>query len=516
MTINGYPLELARDAETVVRLDRTRVLLGFREPQTLESLAPRLRQLDLEPEPDGPSETGSPSEVVNHTTDRFWVRSSLGEFTGDVYDAIESEFNEQLAWIGPVYHDPKVPGRAGLHCPLPNVVLIEANVDPAALSDDVELREDTDKSRYLTGYRYCTIAEPRRHSAHAVRTRLLERESYGHESVLFESMVLLLPYSWEPADTFFNADPSIGYGGQWNLVRTRVGGPGRTAWDLSIDAGTIAIVDSGCDLTHPDLRYVAGTGGSSGNGADTSISSFASGHGTMVAGVAAATTHNLKGTAGVAGYGARVMPLAFTGVTDTEAATLINFAVDNGARVINMSFNVPGWSTSTLVNAALTRAYNNNVIVCGSSGNGSGAVTYPATNARVIACGSTDQNDLKVPTSNYGNSLSVVAPGVGIPTTTVQGTGNLSDLDRRDWTSLFQGTSAAVPHVSGLAALLLFMDSTMTSDEVRNIIEGTADRVGPAVYNTATANGPWRAGVGHGRINALDALSAVLPARLRR
>ncbi|MBT2543055.1 S8 family serine peptidase, partial [Streptomyces sp. ISL-44] len=111
---------------------------------------------------------------------------------------------------------------------------------------------------------------------------------------------------------------------------------------------------------------------------------------------------------------------------------------------------------------------------------------------------------------------SVVAPGVGIPTTTLQGKGNLSDLDRRDWVSDFQGTSAAVPHITGLTALLLHIDPTLTSDEVRNIIEGTADRVGPVVYTTSTANGPWRAGVGHGRINAFDALKAALPARLRR
>ncbi|MFD0229652.1 S8 family serine peptidase [Streptomyces hirsutus] len=514
-----FPMTLARDADTVLTLDRTRLLLSFRAPQTPDALMPRLRRLELELEPSGPQQSGgrAPSEVVNHTTHRYWVRSLVGDIGHELHDAMEAEFGEELEWIGPVYHHPQAPGRAGLQCPLPDVLLVKSDAAPPPVG--AELREDADKSRYLPGYRYYTLAEPRQHPAHEVRAQLLQREAYGDDTVLFSNMPLLLPYSFEPADTFFQPDPAIGYQGQWNIIKIRAGGPGRTAYDLQMGVSTIviAVIDSGSDLTHPDLRHVAGTGGPNNDGSHhPTLPNYAVGHGTMVTGVAAAITHNLKGIAGVAG-GCRIMPLCFnTGHTDADAALLIGFAVDNGARVINMSWNNTGWQGSTVINQALTRAWNSNVILCASSGNAGGPLVYPATNPRTMAVGASDQNDNRAAFSNFGNLLSVVAPGVDVPTTMVQGKGNLSDLGRMDWMNNFQGTSAAAPHVSGLAALLLSMDSTITNEEMRMIIEGTTDRVGPVTYTTTRQNGPFTTSHGHGRINALDALLATLPARLRR
>ncbi|MBC3190955.1 S8 family serine peptidase [Pseudonocardia sp. C8] len=515
---SSCPDELTHDSRTVVRRDPTRLLLCFHDPRQPDELGRRLQELDLELEPSGVARGGEPpTEVVNHTDRRFWVRSAVAaEIDDEWLDQVERVFGRQLAWIGGVYCDPQVAGRGGLHCPLPNALLV---ADGADVGD--RLREDTGVSRYMAGYRYWTVVEPRAVSAYQVRASLLERGRHGVEDVLFDIMPLLAPYSFEPADTFYPPGPQPGvpsYRGQWNLSRIRAYGPGRTAFDY-VPTGasvTIAVLDSGCDLTHPDLLFAPGAGGPSQNGDHGLAPTFAAGHGTMSAGVAAATTHNLKGICGVAGYWANVMPLAFTNVTVAEFSALVGFAVSNGADVLNMSFNVPRWAGHPVTDLALTNAYNNNVVVCGSAGNDNGAVTYPATHARVIAVGATDVSDARYFRSNFGAALSVCAPGVDIPTTMVQGSGNLVDLGRSDWLSDFTGTSAAVPHVAALAAMLRCADPTLTVDEVRNIIEATADRVPPTPYSGASSNGPRSQFLGHGRINALDALLATRPARLRR
>jgi subtilisin family serine protease len=507
--MSDYPVELRRDAKTVVRLDPTRLLLSFREPKALETLVPRLGELGLELEPHGGG-TGieDPPEVVNHTDRRFWVRTTLREpVDDDLLGAVEEAFGRDLEWIGPVYQQPSTPGRTGLHCPLPNILIVEAS------DAEVPLKEDADKSRHLAGYRYYVIDEPRRTTAYSVRPALLDRRSYAApDAVLFENMPLVSPLSNEPADTFYQQ------GRQWNMTRIRAFGPGQAAWDLTISGATItiAVIDSGCDLTHPDLIILPGAGGPSGNGANNpGLAGFAAGHGTMCAGVAGATTHNLKGVAGVAGYTCRILPFAFTNFTEAEAAQGISFAVRSGARVISMSFNSAAWNP-VLVDRAIEDAYNNDVVMCASSGNAGAALGYPATHPHIIACGATDMLDARAGFSNFGTRLSVMAPGVNVPTTTVVGTGDLGEFGAtgsQDYVAGFWGTSAAAPHVAGLAALILSVDGTLSSDDVRDIIEGTADKVGGVAYATVLPNGPWDPTMGYGRINALDAALAALPSR---
>lgn len=506
MSMTAYPIELRRDANTVVILDPTRLLLSFHEREALEALVPPLRELGLELEPSGgQSEAGGRPEVVNHTDRRFWVRTILREPVDNaLHDAIEAAFDARLEWIGPVYHHPGVPGRAGLHCPLPNVLVVEA------ADAEVPLREDADKSRDLPGYRYYVIDEPRRTTAYELRTTMLEKRSHASpDAVVFENMPLIVPLSNEPADTFYQQ------GLQWNMTRIGVYGPGLSAWDLVVSSATtiiIAVMDSGCDLTHPDIFFVPGAGGPNGNGANNpGLAGFAAGHGTMCAGVAGATTHNLKGVAGVAGYHCRILPFAFTYFTEVEAAQGLSFAVSHGARVINMSFNAPIWNP-VLIDGAIENAFLNNVVMCAASGNDGGGLTYPATHPHIIACGATDGFDNRANFSNFGTRLSVMAPGVGVPTTIVVGTGDLGEFagESRDYVSSFWGTSAAAPHVAGLAALILNVNPALSSSEVRNIIERTAAKVGGVMYSTALPNGWWNPLMGYGRI---DALAAVLAAR---
>jgi subtilisin family serine protease len=237
------------------------------------------------------------------------------------------------------------------------------------------------------------------------------------------------------------------------------------------------------------------------------VQTFNVGHGTMCAGIAAATINNQIGVAGVA-PNCRILPIAFNDATDVEVAHGIFFAMDR-ARVINMSFGNSTWDES-VINPAIEAAHNNNVVMCAATGNKSLAVLeYPASHPLVIACGASNLSDNRWPSSNHGAGLDVMAPGFDIISTDIQGSGGFNPGS--DY-AFINGTSVATPHVTGLAALLLSADPTLSSNEVRDIIERTADKVGPDPYteHPFDPNRPsWNPFMGHGRINVLRALQAL-------
>jgi hypothetical protein len=215
------------------------------------------------------------------------------------------------------------------------------------------------------------------------------------------------------------------------------------------------------------------------------------------------------------------LPVAFQSWTDVEVAAGIRFAAQNGARVISMSFGWNPWSHA-IIDPAIQEAFDLNVVMCVATHNHNDGITYPATNPLVMACGASDQVDnRKSPTSpdgedwgsNFGPEISVVAPGVLIPTTDRQGTDgyNSTPGSAGDYFMTFNGTSSATPHVAGLAALLLACDATLSNVEVRDIIEQTADKVGTVPYALTAGhpNGTWNQEMGYGRINAHQALKSV-------
>jgi serine protease len=288
---------------------------------------------------------------------------------------------------------------------------------------------------------------------------------------------------------------------QWGPKQIRA----EQAWATSTGAGqTIAIVDSGVDLSHPDLAgKIAGgatfTGcaatGPCGNGDWESGGAGgrpASPHGTHVAGIAAATTGNGVGIAGVA-PDARILAvksLTEDGGTFEEIAAGIRWSVDNGADVINMSLGaLPGVQAlaitglETSVRDAVDYAVANDVVVVAAAGNDFASICgEPAFDPDILCVTSTDRNELRSAFSNFGVSQApdnvVAGPGGAavlaceddvVSTVPAGAEGTCSNGAGYDF---YAGTSMATPHVAGVAALLTAQGRS-AADVVR-VLKATA------------------------------------------
>src|SRR5438105_1647275 len=237
------------------------------------------------------------------------------------------------------------------------------------------------------------------------------------------------------------------------------------AWDTTTgnDSMILAITDAGWQLNHPALAGRRVPWGDFDNTDPTPDDDF--GHGTMVAGIAAAITNNGQGVSGGAWRG-KIMPVKVLdsqgSANDDDIAAGITFAVDHGASVINLSLGGPG--ASTTLQTAVDYATSHNVVVVAAAGNdGDQGVTaattphYPAACNGVISVGATDAAANHASWSSYGSWVDVVAPGVGIVSTTRPTSSN---------PSLYvsgSGTSFSSPLVAAVAFLMRSADPN--SDE---------------------------------------------------
>lgn len=258
-----------------------------------------------------------------------------------------------------------------------------------------------------------------------------------------------------------------GWSLQYNMVAIRA--PQGWAYSTGSSAITIAIVDSGVDMTHPELlgKIVAGYDFVN-NDNDPSDDN---GHGTHVAGLAAAIGNNGIGMAGVS-WGARIMPVKVLNASNSgsyaNAAAGITWAADQGAQVINMSLG--GISPSQVLEDAVNYAAARGVLLVGAAGNnGSPSVLYPAAYPAVIAVSATNSANQRASFSNYGPQIELAAPGAGIYSLHLGG----GYMTRN-------GTSMSAPQVSGLAAILLGLPGNASASAVRGQMQASALDLGPA------------------------------------
>ena len=286
-------------------------------------------------------------------------------------------------------------------------------------------------------------------------------------------------------------------------------------WDISTGSSSIviAILDNGVDVNHVDLsaKIVDPC-----DCVDGDFDPFPDGneyHGTACAGIAAAVTDvNEEGVAGVA-WNCKIMPIRMGTVgageepwtTDSWVAGAFDWAGSNGADVINCSWTGPNFAPE-YYSAVCNAKYNHDCVIVWASGNDAresgGKVGFLARHKQVIAVGATTASDTRWIYSQYGPELDVVAPSEGIWTTDITGSAganNSSDPNELDYTDSFGGTSAAAPQVAGLAALVLSVDNSLTSDEVQYIIESTA-------YDITSTGTGWDEETGWGRIDVNEAL----------
>ena len=315
------------------------------------------------------------------------------------------------------------------------------------------------------------------------------------------------------------------------------------AWDVEQGQPSVivAVLDSGVDTTHPDLRdhiwHNPGEGvpngiDDDGNGcvddihgcnfvepeaADPSCGPQPispsnqviddGGHGTFVAGIIGATGNNGVGIIGAA-PGVTLLPVKVLDCTGTgttaDAAAGILYAARMGAQVINLSFGGPD-SSKTLLDAVVTATETYGAVVVAASGNqGTQGVTYPARYRNVIAVGASDRNspDARAPFSNWGPEVTVVAPGVDLVSTVPQA------LCDGGWFcpggqpySVASGTSFASAQVAALAALIRSHSPALSTNEIRFVIRAAA----LPLPDDATPG--W---AGAGRIRMRRALDAIL------
>lgn len=483
---------------------------------------------------------------VNQKPWQLWIRSESGDAItqqqiSNIADRLRSEIGWQSLLGAPIYRLRNTRGTMSLLSPLPHVLGVKLATSDRdkyrALTERLSERyglQEADISPFLPGlYRCFGLRDPGERSVYQLPTIILAEMKDLIEDAFFDFMSLFTPAAqFLPDDKYYQIPgrPTDPY--QWNLYKIEA----EACWNSGstppvLGAGvTVAVIDAeGCELnSHPDMPLsafasqgitITYTGIQNAGAAALQNES----HGTLCAGIIAARCNNAtEGIAGIAGM-CQILPIRFESSTDLVVSTAIGYAVQQKARVISMSFGgelaSPLAYKSPLMQQSIIEAFSaakGNAVICAATMNDGSInfIPYPAAYPEVLACGASTQSDTRAAFSNYGENpnsggfLSVVAPGVDIPSTANKGQGDSPD---KNYTVRWSGTSAATPHVAALAALMISVNPGLTSLQVKNFIEETADKV-PDIsdYLLTKANGKWCLQLGYGRINAYAAIQKTL------
>jgi len=325
---------------------------------------------------------------------------------------------------------------------------------------------------------------------------------------------------WSSPNFYFEGDPreivpnDPSYGSQYHhpLMQNDL------AWDITYGSSNImlGITDDGVETTHSDLStniwvnpgeipgngidddnngYIDDVNGwdFSGGNNDPNPNSTGNDHGTHVAGICAGRTNNSIGIAGVSGH-SKILPIQFYAGGGSWTAAVCNasftYAADNGANVVNTSYNINGFVGDPVFTAGMQYMHDNGVLHFNSAGNGN--ELNPARQAfhQTLLTVSTDASDIRSSFSNYGTGCDISAPGSSVySTVTSNGYGTKS------------GTSMAAPNAAGAAALIWSANPSWNSYQVAAQLLATADDIDPV-------NPAYAGLLGSGRVNTYQALTA--------
>ena len=281
-----------------------------------------------------------------------------------------------------------------------------------------------------------------------------------------------------------------------------------SAADLAAAAPiTIAVIDSGADMTAPDLAAKSPAAWSVLYGS-TDVSDVV-GHGTFVSSLAAGSPTNGEGIAGFGGS-ARLLVIQAGGLylDDVDIAAAITYAVDHGAKIINMSFG--GGFRSLTEERALAYAINHGVLLVAAAGNdGAETPEFPAAELQPLASNgaggtglavaATDVNGARASFSNFGSYISLAAPGKDVFGAIATGSGWTTTPLPGSSQGLYgysSGTSFSAPEVAGIAALVWGADPSLQASDVAGILK-----------ETASGHGAWTPQLGFGIVNAQAAVA---------
>ena len=278
---------------------------------------------------------------------------------------------------------------------------------------------------------------------------------------------------------------------EWPAVRINT----VESWGVTLGSpgAPVAVIDSGVDASHPDLQGQVLPGYDFVN--DDDDPSDDNGHGTAMAGIIAAQADNGIGIAGIA-PASRVLPVKVLDATGSgyysTLAEGILYAVDHGAKVVNLSLTGP--APSSVLQSAIDYARAHDVIVVAAAGNTANSTpAYPAAYDGVVAVTASDYDDQHAWFSSYGSWASLAAPGTGVMSTKMGGGyGGVS------------GTSPATALTSGAFALLRSADPSLSAADAVTRMTANAVDLG---------TDGWDPYFGFGRV---DAYAALVPGQVVR
>lgn len=298
------------------------------------------------------------------------------------------------------------------------------------------------------------------------------------------------------------------YPSQWAYSRIQ----GESAWDIERGKSfvTVAVIDTGADLTHPELTPAMDLTRDFDFVNDDDEANDLNGHGTHVSGIVAAASDNATGVAGTA-PGVTIVPIKVIGRYTGSTADFVDglyYAADLGVDVVNMSLGTTaadlGASGIQLMQDAVDYAYSKGVVLVAAAGNeGNSDIYYPAACNNVICVSATDPTDTLASYSNRGAAVDIAAPG-GASTVSARILSTYTQAGAHTYASLY-GTSMASPFVAATAALLLSHTPAATNAEVETALLSSAKDLGAA---------GWDSSYGFGLLqmrDALDALTAPSP-----